>query len=166
VGLSGPSAWSPVEYVKVGGGWLGSFPVGRLRDSGNSHGDTLRMLSQGSSKGGLSIPSLDPVANGLLLRVGPMNAPVTVSIPPGDSRWTSRGGRLRWRSGSGATPRVEVWIATKNDRCSSCFSVRVSRFDFTEAPSERVELLGVIGSETGGVLATWNPRGRGVLRHR
>jgi hypothetical protein len=155
--LQGPSPWSNTAGASLAATWEVTLGAGSLTDSAKLKRDKLKVA------GGYVVPdgtAFDPVAQGLEILAGPSNAPVAVSITPGDATWKSRKGRLTWKSPKGAPSKVSVVIDTKR----GTVTVSMSGFDFASAPGTAVQILVASGPLGGGAAATWAERKPGSLR--
>lgn len=132
---------------------------GSLTDSPKAKKDKLTLGATYTSAA-----PLDPVANGLELQLGAVNAPVLVSIPAADAAWrvkTKKGvpSTATWKSAKGAAPKVTVVV----DLVKHTLTATITGADFSSAPSSTVRLLVATGADGGAHAATWAEKKPGQL---
>lgn len=102
---------------------------------------------------------------GLTLAIGDPAAPLVITIPAADPRWTEKsGGRvLRFRTEPDQFPRVTLDVDTRRET----FRIRVILFDYVGDPDGDMHLSYESAGDVGAVMRRWYaPRPRAVRRFR
>jgi hypothetical protein len=149
---SGTSAESGPAAVASAPSLLVSLRRGLLRYRPGEGRDSLRALllfrlvEEASPDG-----TLDPVADGLVLRFGSWEEEPVLSIPPGDAGWRRAGRRLAWRSPAGADPRVAISLDLRRGK----LVVEGTRLDLGAPRSNPIRVLVSVGDDAGSAIGEW-----------
>jgi len=168
--LQGSSAWSNSAAATVTGTIGLAVVSGTLTDSTKLRRDTLKL------KANYVLPPesvLDPVAGGLELRLGALNAPTSVSIVPLDAKWKvkrtkatkkkpSVATRATWKSAKGASPPTTIIV----DFVKRTLTATISGAEFPSTPSENFQLLVASGTDGGAQATTWIVKRPGLVKFK
>jgi hypothetical protein len=165
LGLQGPSAFSTVASVTVPPTLTLSVSSGTLTRSEKTGRDAIRVAASFADLAGSLVPALDPVAEGLDLQLGPVSAPVLVSIGAGDPAWKlmTRHGEVvkaTWKSRKGVSPKVAVTL----DLVRGTVKVTASGASFAQDASANVRVLFACGGNCGAATSAWTQRKPNVLK--
>jgi hypothetical protein len=144
--LQGPSPYSNTAVASIPATLTVTPGASSLTDSAKLHKDKLKIAATLADD-----EALDVVANGIALQAGPSNAPVAISIPPGDAAWRTRRSRLTWKTPKGAAPKAKVVY----DSAKHVLTVTASGFDFAAPPSDTIAVLVASGESGGAGTANW-----------
>jgi hypothetical protein len=163
--LQGPSPWSNIATAATPATLELSTLSGRLTDSTKSRRDKLVLSAAYTASPGAAATVLDPVADGLELHLGAANAPLVVSISPGDAAWkvkTKKGiaSKATWKSAKGVAPKMTIVV----DLVRHVLTATVSGADFTATPSPLVRVLLACGADGGAHATTWTESKPGVFK--
>ena len=128
---------------------------GRIRDSGTPGRDSVRARAEFEFVPDASDGLVDPVADGVRIRVGGGAAPFVLDVPPGAPGWRGRGARRTWRSPAGALTRSRVVV----DPVRRVVQFSSRGLHFPAPVANPVTISFGIGDDAGGEAAEWsNPR--------
>lgn len=164
LGLKGPSGYSNSVTVTVPATLGVSMRSGTLAHVAKAGRDTVKVgaaFAVADPAGG----ALDPVARGLRLQVGPVGAPLPVSIDANDPGWKVKSKKgvpvaASWKSPKGRPQKIAVSL----DLVRGTISVTASGADFSADRAADVRLLVACGAECGADTATWTQGRPGVLQ--
>jgi serine protease AprX len=154
----GSSDWSAEASARTYPSIVIEISKGLLVDSPKAGKDRFsargRLTFNGSSPDG----GFDPAQDELRILFGAADAEAEVAAAPGDAGWKERkGGKLRWKSPRGATPKVTLDL----DRVGATFSLTVSGADLPQAPTGVIGVRILVGNDGASRQSTWLPKGAG-----
>lgn len=137
----------------------------RLGNPGKALGDSIQ--ARGTIElNDLSIDgAMNAVDEGVIIRVGKPEAPYSIQIPPADPRWKStKKGVLIFRANpTGALSPFPASLLLKMDPVKKTYDVRISKFDFPQAPVDNVMVRIQVGNDTGSVVRAFKPSKNGLV---
>ena len=143
---------SPETWGTTAGTLAGTVTRGSLKGSGTARRDLLRIAGTLVMQAGSTDGTLDPITEGIALRLGGEAAPFyALDVPAASNGWTARRGRLTWKSPRGLPSRAILEL----DLPRGTFRLSASKLDFAVDPSPSVECWIASGNDAGGVVQEW-----------
>ncbi|NUN52663.1 MAG: fibronectin type III domain-containing protein, partial [Planctomycetaceae bacterium] len=159
VNPAGSSAWTATASATTPATLLPVLLKGSLQDSTKVGKDRVSLTVRLEPAGdGEFTP--DPVAHGIVLRLGGWESPPLLSIPPADEGWKVKKGKGTWKSPKGAASKAKVLF----DPGAGTLTVSLSRMSLATTPTSPVRILVSEGVEAGSAVEEWRERKPGKLQ--
>ena len=133
-----------------------------LTDSPKMSKDKIKVTAQYEFLPSASGDGADPVADGLRVRAGPEENPVTLLIPAADAGWKVRKGKAKWKSPKGTVSKYSVMA----DLETRTLTVSVSGIQLAAPAANPMRVSVAIGDEGGSTGGDWLEKKPGKFRMR
>jgi hypothetical protein len=124
---------------------------GDLKDSSKFGKDSLKATANWIPIDGVSDGLSDPVAEGVTVRAGNLDAPVVLVLPPNAEGWKGKGAKWKWKNPPGGTTRYQVQV----DLDRRLVSVSAVGLELSAPPANPVRISIVIGNDAGTETRDW-----------
>ncbi len=147
----GTSATSNHAAVTLPGTVGIGLEKGLLKDSAKFGKDKLALTAVLTSEAGARFESIDPVAGGLLLRLGGWTGTQLLMIAPGDPAWKVKEKSSLWKSPKGSLTRAKVkWVAS-----TGTVTIKISGMNLPETIGNPIVLSIGVDTDGGTSTETW-----------
>ncbi len=154
------------SFAETSGATLANLLVasasGDLKDSAKFRKDSLRLTASWTPDPETSDGTADPVAEGIVFRIGAEDAPLSLQIPAGDPGWKGKGLKKKWKSPAGQVPKLSV----KVDLEAGTLAMTVKSAELTAPGGTTVRVSLAIGDDAGTERREWEEVKPGYLRLR